>query len=162
MASVPGPPVQLAQVRAVFGAPAGTPLNQFYRGGPWVPNIAQNNNVPIAPPIRLAQLAGATNYVPMTVTVPNINTDTEGGSTGAYLGSANIQVSGGAPPFTYNTVHVSGTTFTLINPTAQNPQFYQPGRPPGPAIITGTYQSTVTDSTGATAPATFTVTNQVS
>lgn len=71
MASVPGPPVRLLDVCSVFGAPAGTPLHDFVRGGRWVPNIAQNNNVPTGLPIRLAQLAGATNYVPPTITGPN-------------------------------------------------------------------------------------------
>lgn len=65
------PPITLAQVRAEFGAPAGTPLHAFNRGGAWVPNITQNNAVPTVAPIRLAQLCGATKYVPMVISGPN-------------------------------------------------------------------------------------------
>jgi hypothetical protein len=60
----------MGQMRSVFGAPAGTPLNQFVRGGRWVPDVPQNAGVPTAPPIRLAQLAGATNYVPISISGP--------------------------------------------------------------------------------------------
>jgi hypothetical protein len=60
----------MAQMRSVFGAPANTPLHNFNRGGPWVPNVPANANVPTSGQIRLAQLAGATNYVPVSVSGP--------------------------------------------------------------------------------------------
>jgi hypothetical protein len=71
VATVPNLPLSLAQVRAVFGAPARTPLHDFHRGGPWVPNIAANNNVPTSGPIRLAQLVGATNYQALEISGPS-------------------------------------------------------------------------------------------
>jgi hypothetical protein len=80
MATVPGPPTRLNDVCAVFGAPVGTPLNQFLRGGPWVPNIPANAGVPTVLPIRLAQLAGATNYVPLGIVGPSALTFTRPGN----------------------------------------------------------------------------------
>jgi len=56
--AVPANPT-LLQVCAEFGAPAGTPLSAFVRGGVWVPNSPQNANVPTGLPIALSQLAGA-------------------------------------------------------------------------------------------------------
>lgn len=70
MATVPNLPLSLASARAVFGAPPGTPLHDLRRGGPWVPNIAANNNVPTSGPIRLAQLVGATNYQAIVISGP--------------------------------------------------------------------------------------------
>lgn len=51
------PPISLLQIYTEFGAPLGTPLSQFYAGGPWVPSA--NVNVPTKPPIGLLNLLGA-------------------------------------------------------------------------------------------------------
>ncbi len=53
-------PISLAQVRAEFGAPLGTALGAFVRGGAWVPDVPQNSGVPTAKPISLGNLLGAT------------------------------------------------------------------------------------------------------
>lgn len=162
MATVPGPPTSLAQVRAVFGAPAGTPLHAFVRGGAWVPNIAANNGVPTAPPIRLAQLAGATTYVPLAVSVGDVYGATSVGVSNDYIGNAFINVSGGTPPYTYLTAYVSGTVLNLTNATTQSPQFNEPGRPPNPGTTNAVYKATVTDNTGAQQAVNFGVHNTIS
>lgn len=160
--AVPGPPVSLAAVRAEFNAPAGTPLHAFVRRGAYVPDIPQNANVPTAPPIRLASLAGATNYVPPSVSVANVFGDTEGGTSNAYIGTANIVASNGKPPYSYQTVYVSGTAYNLTDANTANPNFFQPGRPPGPGQTSGVYKAIVTDALNNQASQNFTVTNQIS
>lgn len=65
--AVPANPT-LIQVCNEFLAPATTPLSHFVRGGPYVPNVAQNANVPTGLPIHLSQLAGAVRYIPVSAT----------------------------------------------------------------------------------------------
>lgn len=52
-------PVSLADIRSEFGAPAGTPLHDFVRGGSWVPETATNSGAPAAPPVSIDDLRGA-------------------------------------------------------------------------------------------------------
>jgi hypothetical protein len=162
MATVPGPPTALSDVRSVFGAPAGTPLHAFVRNGAYVPDIPQNANVPTAPPIRLASLAGATNYVPPSVSVADVFGDTQGGTSNAYIGTANIVASNGQPPYSYQTVYVSGTSYNLSNTNTAHPSFNQPGRPPGPGQNSGVYKAIVTDALNNQASQNFNVTNNIS
>jgi hypothetical protein len=102
-------------VRAEFGAPAGTPLHNFYRGGPWVPNIPQNANVPAAPPVRLAQLAGAVVYAPPVISGPfDITMPAhQSSATGTWT------VSGGTGSYSVNWVKLSNTG-EAININATN------------------------------------------
>lgn len=59
MALPSSPPITLGQVYAEFGAPAGTNLGAFLRGGSYVSNTPGNANVPASLPISLGQLCGA-------------------------------------------------------------------------------------------------------
>jgi len=59
MALPASPPISLGQVCTEFGAPAGTNLGAFLRGGDHVPNSPANQNVPTSLPISLGQLCGA-------------------------------------------------------------------------------------------------------
>lgn len=52
-------PIALTDIEAEFGAPSGTPLSAFVRGGAWVPDSAANANVPTSPPIKLTDFLGA-------------------------------------------------------------------------------------------------------
>ena len=106
------PPITLAQVRAEFGAPAGTPLHAFLRGGAWVPNITQNNAVPTVLPIRLAQLCGATKYVPMVIGGPSpVYWDGDAFKPPRkFYTSSGATVTGGNPAKTYAWTFVSGST----------------------------------------------------
>lgn len=157
MAAVAGPPVSLTDVRNVFGAPAGTPLHNFYRGGPWVPNISQNAGVPTAPPIQLAQLAGATNYQPMTVTSHDVTADTDSGQTNSFIGTASATVTGGNPSKTYNWVHIDGISFVLATPTAQASAINHAGRPPA-GTYTAHYRCDVSDGTATVSSNVITIT----
>jgi len=52
----------LALIQDEFGAPRGTSLTEFVRGGRWVPNIVGNGNIPISPPISILQFYGARRF----------------------------------------------------------------------------------------------------
>jgi hypothetical protein len=58
-------PINLLQICAEFGAPAGTPLTAFYRGGPYVPNLPVNYGVPTEGHIGMHHLLGAANLTPI-------------------------------------------------------------------------------------------------
>lgn len=151
MAVVPGPPTSLADVRAVFGAPAGTPLHDFVRGGAWVPNIPQNAGVPMAPPIRLAQLAGATNYVPLAVI--GMGTTYWSGyrhrppvQFSANPGASYTGGSGSTPSASW--VRLSGDSRIVCTNTAMiNPNFYCYGGldTDDPFTVTATWRLTLND-----------------
>jgi hypothetical protein len=57
------PPLTLIEIQNEFGAPLGTPLSAFLRGGAWVPDIAQNSGVPTTLPIAILDLLGATDQL---------------------------------------------------------------------------------------------------
>ena len=59
--------IDLQQILAEFGAPAGTGLAAMVRGGAYVPNIPQNANVPTAPPIGMTSFYGASNVPPVSI-----------------------------------------------------------------------------------------------
>jgi hypothetical protein len=75
-----------------------------------------------------------------------------------FIGGGSIFASGGTPPYSYNTVFKSGTSFTLSSATSVNPQFRRPGNPPA-SSVSGIYTATVTDSVLATQSQDFTVTD---
>jgi len=65
MAQVPGSAFSFQDVVNVFGG-SGT-FSDYYRGGPYVPNISQNYAIADNPGgLALDQFANATNYVPFT------------------------------------------------------------------------------------------------
>jgi hypothetical protein len=156
--AVPSNP-KLTDVYTEFGAPVNTPLSAFLRGGAYVPNgPAANAGVPTALPIKLSQLAGAVKYVPMTVTVANVSGATTVGVSNDTIGSAAVNVSNGQSPFTYSTVHKSGTSFTISSATTNHPTFIRAGNPTA-GSVSGIYTVTVTDATSASVSKDFTVTD---
>ena len=63
MALQDDPPLALSEIETEFEAPVGTPLSQFLRGGPFVPESATNAGVPTALPIAMLDLLGAANEI---------------------------------------------------------------------------------------------------
>ena len=116
---VPANPT-LTQVCAEFLAPSNTPLSQFVRGGPWVPNQPVNFYVPTGLPIHLSQLAGAARYTNVgasksgdasgsfNYTPPPVGPTTVGISTN----SVTVTGSGGNGGYSFSWAHISGDTFT--------------------------------------------------
>jgi len=152
------PPISMSQIFAEFGAPAGTSLGSFLRGGTYVPNTSPNAGVPASLPISMGQLCGASAYTPMVVSAPNVNGDSWPGSN-AVFGNSSSSVTGGIGPFSFAWTQISGATFTIDTPTAASTNFRRPGNPPQGTLATGTYRITYTDSTAATAFKDITVTD---
>lgn len=59
MALPTSPPISLNQIKAEFGATGTRSLTEFYRGGPFVPNIPANSNIPTSGTISLLDFLGA-------------------------------------------------------------------------------------------------------
>lgn len=97
-------------------------------------------------------------YTPMTVTVADVSGATSVGVSNDLIGTANINVSDGQPPFTYSTVYKSGASFTVSNATNAGPGFSRAGNPPA-GTQSGIFTATVTDATGASVSKDFTVTD---
>lgn len=57
--------LSFSQILAEFGAPVGTKLSQLYRGGAYVPDIAQNAGVPMSGAIAVRDFLGASNVAPV-------------------------------------------------------------------------------------------------
>lgn len=154
--------ISLAQVRAEFGAPAGTPLHAFVRGGSWVPNIAQNNGVPTSTPVSLDDLRGATNQPPVSLAaisnlvltrgapIPRTRPPRHLPSTGSVTASA----SGGNGSYTYAWAYVSGDTAITDSGSGATRYFNAPDADAGSA----TWKCTASDGS-TSASRTFTVTS---
>lgn len=113
MALQNSPPISILEICNEFLAPAGTPISSFYRGGPYVPNIAQNAAVPTAGQISLLQFLGATRYAPYSLSV---------GQSGGYVfqaepapisrsvsGSLIASATGGTGSYSSSWAYVSGS-----------------------------------------------------
>lgn len=69
MALPSSPPITMQQIYAEFLVPHGTSFKQLYRGGPYVPNTAQNAAISTDPnSLRMTQFYGAVRYVPVFAT----------------------------------------------------------------------------------------------
>jgi len=78
-------PISLANVRAEYGAPLGTALGAFVRGGAWVPDTSQNIAVPTAKPIALRDLLGAGSTPDVSILPHTFNVINFGGSASLVL-----------------------------------------------------------------------------
>lgn len=111
-------PAIMSSVYAEFGAPAGTPLSAFLRGGSYVPNVAANSGVPTALPIRLSQLAGAVKYVPPVISGPSSASGQVFGTPTtqtAFSDPVSFTVSGGNPSPSISWARISGDATTSQN-----------------------------------------------
>jgi hypothetical protein len=105
-------PATMSSVYSTFSAPANTHLSAFLRGGSYVPNISANSNVPTALPIKLSQLAGATNYVNVGASVSPTSVSGAGLSP-LTTASCTATGSGGNASYTYTWAYVSGNTANI-------------------------------------------------
>ena len=129
MALTATPPITLSAVCTEFGAPAGTPLAAFLRGGVYVPDTPTNAAVPAALPIALLDLLGASSAGGGGGGAVNLEGKTIFASRGAGIASANYRFNG------------SGTIQVWENNSA-------PATQPGEWLLTGVpsdYEVRVTD-----------------
>lgn len=144
------PPISLQDIYAEMGAPNSTTMTSLYRGGSFVPNIAQNASVPTSGNIGILDFLGATAYIPMSGAGATGFGESVSHTVSNYTttGTANATVSGGLPTKTYTWVFVSGTNFTVVNQGLASTHFQQAGAPvAGPYI--GNYKCTITDGQGS-------------
>jgi hypothetical protein len=160
MATVPAsPPFNLSTALAVFSLGVGSSLSQLRRSpGGVVPNTGPNAGVPTGAPLSMSQLRGATSGTALAMSASPVTGSTSVGISNDLIGNGSIFASGGTPPYTYNTVFQSGTSFTLSSATTASPQFRRLGNPPA-SNVTGTYRATVTDAVSASAFQDFVVTD---
>lgn len=109
-------PISMQDIYNEFGG-QGQPLTAFVRGGAYVPNVAQNNNVPTAPPISLYDLRGAVKTLPLQVShSPNpINSafvNEPAPATRSMNCGTTITATGGIEPYNYAWSFVSGDAMT--------------------------------------------------
>jgi hypothetical protein len=149
--AVPGSP-SLQDVVNEFGGPGD--LRSYYRGGPYVPNVAQNQNVSTDPnQLELASFVGAVRYVPMSGNV-SPNPVVGDGGPGSAGTTAYANISNGTPPYSYNwwTSVSSQSGVQSFTTSASNGQYYSltiKSSPKISAYWNGTVYCTITDQTGA-------------
>ena len=106
-------PATLESVYTEFGAPQGTGLSAFLRGGAYVPNgPSANAGVPTALPINLSQLAGAVKYVNVGASVSPTSVSGAGLSP-VITPSCTATGSGGSGSYSYTWAYVSGNTANI-------------------------------------------------
>lgn len=146
-------PATLESVYAEFGAPQGTQLSAFLKGGTYVPNTSANANVPTALPISLSQLAGAVKYVNITASITPTSLSASGHLSAEPIGTATAtcNASGGNSSKTYTWSRVSGATQIQASPSGNLCGF---SVPTGTGINTynAVWQCTVSDGVSSASP----------
>lgn len=142
--------IQLTQIQDEFLAPRGTSLTSFYRGGAYVANTGSTAPIPTSGSINMQQFYGTARTGPLAVGASDVSGNSWPGSNVTF-GSSFANPSGGTPPYTYAWTFVSGTTFTINNPTSQGTGFTRTANPPQNSPVSGVYRITVTDALSATA-----------
>ena len=150
--------ITAAMIRNEFGGGNPFYISDYYRGGPRVPNIPENANVPTSGVISFWHFYGASASpatTPLTMSIsPSRSNRSVNANTGVTI-STNVTGMGGVPPYTYQaTWGTAALGFTLSGTTGQSPSATSPGRPDG-NYRSGSIICRVTDSTGATVTRVF-------
>lgn len=145
-------PATLESVYTEFGAPQGTGLSAFLKGGSYVPNTSANANVPTALPIKLSQLAGAVKYVNVSASLSPTTVTGTGTITGEPISTnaTTVTASGGTGSYTYTWSYVSGSTKIQCT-GGQTASFYVPTGTAASAY-SAVWKCKVSDGTSSAAP----------
>ena len=149
MALPSSPPITLAQICAEFGAPAGTPLSAFVRGGAYVSNTTPNAGVPTALPISLLDLLGARLAPPLIASAgpATVYGSAEVGYPIVTSSTCTATATGGEGPISYAWGHVSGDASIVPNsPTSASTTFRCGSASSVPRTISAAYRCWVTRS----------------
>ena len=60
----------LSEIQAEYGGSAPINISEYYRGGPYVPNVSINNSIPDAGAIKISQFYGTANLMIIRYVVP--------------------------------------------------------------------------------------------
>ncbi|NID14972.1 hypothetical protein [Luteibacter yeojuensis] len=116
--------VSLRERQLTFGASS---LLGLRRGAGHVPNVSQNAAVPTTAPIALSQLAGAVNYVPLSINGPSLvslGTIPVSRPPSSASHAAGTSTSGGSGSITATWQRISGSSIPVCSNTAAvNPTF---------------------------------------
>lgn len=147
-------PASMSSVYAEFGAPAGTGLSAFLRGGAYVPNgPAANAGVPTALPIALSQLAGAVKYNFTASASPASVGGARATAGTAFTNATTCSTSGalGTVTYTWSVATTSGNAISVTSINSNTTTFSAPVSAANPTS-TGTATCTAHDTaTGANA-----------
>lgn len=99
-------------IRAEFGGTYPIYINQYYRGGPLVPNVPANNGIPTSGAISAFQFRGATKVTPFAASIDpsSVYQYYNRNDFGTLYASAVISMSGGSG--SYTVTNLDGTTPT--------------------------------------------------
>lgn len=142
--------INMTQIQDEYLAPRGTGITSMYRGGAYVANTGPNAGIPTSGAISLTNFYGGQRTGPLSVGASDVSGNSWPGSNVTF-GSSFANPSGGTPPYTYAWTFVSGSTFTVNNPTSQGTGFTRTANPPQNSPVSGVYRITVTDALSATA-----------
>ena len=124
-------PLSLSDIRGEFGGPTPIALENYYRGGSYVPNITQNSGIPTSGAISIKSFYGTTHAFIFTQTVSSnvnqYNLSSQAGSAG-WDGSTPIVA----------TVTINNGVWCYSNDTG-TPGFYIPGLPSGSIVVVNNY-----------------------
>ena len=135
-----------SQIRAFFGGSAN--FKDYYRGGPYVPNIPANNAISTTSAgLRMSQFTGADKNVssPLSVIAPDVFNQVNNGTA---AGTSVATGSGGAGGYTYTWQNNSAATMSVNGASAT---FSATSSRTGSAVVT------VHDAAGATATRTIVI-----
>lgn len=111
--------ISINDIRAEFGGTNPASLNQYYRGGSFVPNTSVNSGVPTSGPIALEDFYGASNSSG-DVTINSVNWIDVSGDTLAQTNSVTISGLGTGVQATieYTSTNTTGDVFGIKNNVA--------------------------------------------
>ena len=137
--------ISFADLRNEFGGSNPVKLGDYYRGGPRVPNVSANSNVPTSGQISMNQLKGASAYIAPTISGSSsqaMSFDARPGTSSQSV-SPGWTVSNGGANRTYSWTKVSGGANSSASSTdTLNPSFSVSKTFPSKAMGTGTYSVT--------------------
>lgn len=109
-------PISLADVRAEYGAPLGTSLGAFVRGGAWVPDSPGNSGVPTVKPIALGDLLGSAAFNQTHTMVSGVSAPFTGYNDAPAIGSL-VPGTVNGQPFSKLTQNSAITQLQVLSPT---------------------------------------------
>lgn len=146
-------PVSLSKIVAEFGGPNN--LSAYVRGGAYVPNTTANANVSTTVAgLAISQFLGATNYIPISVTVTpssvsKTNTGTLPQGPAGPTASVTATVTGGSGTITRSWTRVSGDANTTISSTTASSVTFSRTNCLGGVFYTSVWKCTASDGTSS-------------